>query len=344
MTSPPAQKARSPAPRTTTALIAASFSQLGMTFSNSRIMPCVNAFSALGRLSVMRPRPSLTSNRISGSDIRTPSPSALRALPPYDGGGKESIMPPPLYGGGGAKRPRGSSHQKPARNDHAHDLVGAFEDLMHPEVAQITLDGKVLQVAVAAMQLQRIVDDPEADVGGEALAHGGGLRRLGRLDVEQRGGAPDQQPRGVEVGRHVGQLELRRLEVGQRLAELLALDHVARRRLQAGARAAQRAGADIDASAVEPGHGDLEAVALRPQAVGDRHLAVLEHHRASRLAVPAELLLLLAERQTRRSSLDNKCGDAARPLPAGAQHDDIDVAAPAAGDERLGAVHDIMIA
>src|SRR5205814_10636373 len=99
---------------------------------------------------------------------------------------------------------------------------------------------------------------------------------------------------------------LGRLEVGQRLAELLALDHVARRRLQAGARPAQRAGADIDAAAVEPGHGDLEAMALRPQAVGDRHLAVLEDHGRRRLAVPAELLLLLAERKARRAVLDHQ--------------------------------------
>jgi hypothetical protein len=114
--------------------------------------------------------------------------------------------------------------------------------------------------------------------------------------------APDHQPRRVELGRHVGELELRRLEVGQRLAELLALDDVARRRLQAGARAAQRAGADVDAPAVEPHHRDLEAVTLGPEPVGDRHLAVLEDHRRGRLAVPAELLLLLAERQARRAA------------------------------------------
>src|SRR4029450_11892399 len=101
--SPPAQKARSPAPRKTTALIAGSFSQPGMVFSSSRIMPCVSAFSAFGRLSVISPSPSWTSKRISASDIQTP------------------IL---------------SSHQKPARDDDAHDLVGAFEDLVHAKVAQ----------------------------------------------------------------------------------------------------------------------------------------------------------------------------------------------------------------
>src|SRR5476649_325242 len=71
-----------------------------------------------------------------------------------------------------------SSHQKSTRNDHTHDLVGALEDLVHPKVAQVTLDGKVLQIAVATVQLQRVVHDVEADVGREAFGHRGGLRRF----------------------------------------------------------------------------------------------------------------------------------------------------------------------
>src|SRR3982074_3443981 len=129
MTSPPAQKARSPAPRTTTALIAGSFSHPGRTFSISRIMPCVSAFSAFGRLSVIRPSPSLISNSISASDIDSPLHPRCQV---------RCISP----------------HQKPPRNDHPHDLVGALEDLVHTQVAEIALDGEVLQVAVAAMQLQ----------------------------------------------------------------------------------------------------------------------------------------------------------------------------------------------
>src|SRR3546814_3857496 len=46
-------------------------------------------------------------------------------------------------------------------------------------------------------------------------------------------GVVDHQARGREVRRHVGEAELQRLERGQRLAELLALLHVARRALQA---------------------------------------------------------------------------------------------------------------
>ena len=194
------------------------------------------------------------------------------------------------------------------------------------------------------MQLQRLVDHPEAGVGREALAHGGGLRRLGRLGVQQRRRAPDQESRGIELGRHVGELELSRLEVGQRLAELLALHDIARRRLQAGTRAAQRAGADVDAPSVETHHRDLEAVPLGAEPVGDRHLAILEDHRGRRLAVPAELVLLLAERQAGRPRLDHQGRDAAGSRSSGAQHHDIDVAPAAARDEGLAAVQHVMVA
>src|SRR5260370_27656849 len=158
MTSPPAQKARSPAPRSITALTAASFSQPGRTFSSSRIMPCVSAFSAFGRLSVITPSPSFTSNRISASDID--SPLGSRCHPERSEGPLLMALKVPRFARDDRVRCI-SPHQKPARNDHPHDLVGAFEDLMNAQVAQIALDGKVLQVAVAAMQLQRFIDDLE---------------------------------------------------------------------------------------------------------------------------------------------------------------------------------------
>src|SRR4051794_40559503 len=46
-----------------------------------------------------------------------------------------------------------------AADDHAHDLVGALEDRMHPQVAPEALDRIVHQIAVAAVELQCAVDD-----------------------------------------------------------------------------------------------------------------------------------------------------------------------------------------
>ena len=65
-----------------------------------------------------------------------------------------------------------------AGDDDAHDLVGAFEDLVHAQIAQIALDREILEIAVAAMQLQRLVDDMKPGIGGEALGHRAFLCRV----------------------------------------------------------------------------------------------------------------------------------------------------------------------
>src|SRR6218665_2640945 len=57
------------------------------------------------------------------------------------------------------------------RNDQAHDFVAAFQYLVHAGVAQQALDRVLADVAVAAVQLQRLVADGKADVGGKALGH-----------------------------------------------------------------------------------------------------------------------------------------------------------------------------
>ena len=114
------------------------------------------------------------------------------------------------------------------------------------------------------------------------------------------------------------------------------------RSLEAGARRAERAGRDVDPPAVEAPHRDLEALALRADAVVDRHAAVLEDHHRGRLRVPAELLLLRAEAQPGRAPLDHDAADAARALAAGAHHAGVDVGRAGARDERLAAVQHVV--
>src|SRR3546814_16386640 len=72
-------------------------------------------------------------------------------------------------------RTAASLRQQLAGDDDAHDLVGAFQDLVHPQVPKVALDGVVLDVAVTAVKLQRLIADLEAGVGGEALGQGDGL-------------------------------------------------------------------------------------------------------------------------------------------------------------------------
>ena len=71
-------------------------------------------------------------------------------------------------------------------------------------------------------------------------------------------------------------------------------------------RTAQRAGADIEASTVEPGHGKAETFAFRADAVGDRHAAIFENQLRGGRSVPAELLFRLAEAEARRVLFDHE--------------------------------------
>src|SRR5215470_17216122 len=65
--SPPAQKARSPAPRRTTAWTSGSRAHSASRGANARYIPSVIAFSAFGRLIVAIPTPPCVSKRMSFS-------------------------------------------------------------------------------------------------------------------------------------------------------------------------------------------------------------------------------------------------------------------------------------
>ena len=74
--------------------------------------------------------------------------------------------------------------EKGALNDVHHNFVGAFEDLVDAQIPQESLNRVVLQVAIATMHLQAVIDDVEALVGGEFLGHGAvhGVVRVLRHD------------------------------------------------------------------------------------------------------------------------------------------------------------------
>ena len=120
-----------------------------------------------------------------------------------------------------------SALEQLAGHDDALDLVGALVDLGDLGVAHHPLEREVAGVAGAAEQLDRVGGDLHGDVGGEAL---GGRAEEGQVGVAALGlggGDVDHLARGLELHRHVGEHELDALEVGDVLAELLALLDVA---------------------------------------------------------------------------------------------------------------------
>src|SRR5690606_36464527 len=100
------------------------------------------------------------------------------------------------------------------------------------------------------------------EVGGVTLGHGRihGCLRIGA--IEGVSGTVNHESGGLEVRRHVGNLELKGLEIGDVPAKGLALVHVIASLVERRPSCPQRAGADVDAAAVEAAHGVLEAVAF----------------------------------------------------------------------------------
>jgi hypothetical protein len=151
------------------------------------------------------------------------------------------------------------------------------------------------------MELQCLVADGEGDIGGEALGHRAVRRRLGIGGIEARRGAPHHEPGRVELGGHVGNPNCSAWNSASFLPNC-ALAEISTRRLERSARAAERAGGDIEPAAIEPHHRDLESVALVTQAVRHRYAAILEHDHRCGLAIPTELLFLFAEGEVGRDT------------------------------------------
>src|SRR6185437_6171624 len=115
------------------------------------------------------------------------------------------------------------------------------------------------------------------------------------------------------------------LEFRDRTAELLAISCIGERFVQRRACRADRAGADIDAPAIQSHHRDAEAFSFTTDAIGDRHAAVVEDHLRRGLAVPSHLSLLLAEGKTGSALLDDQAGNAPGTVLSGTHHADIDI-------------------
>src|SRR5438093_5734310 len=66
----------------------------------------------------------------------------------------------------------GSLSKKPLGDDLFHHLGGARGDGPEPHVAEEALHGELPHVAVAAVELDRLVRDPVGHLGAEELGHG----------------------------------------------------------------------------------------------------------------------------------------------------------------------------
>src|SRR5581483_6470365 len=166
---------------------------------------------------------------------------------------------------------------------HALDLGRSLADQEQRRVAVEALDLVLLRVAVAAVDAEGLLDDLLARLRGEELRHPrlevGALARVLHARRLER-----EHPRRLDLRRHVGELELDRLVLGDRLAERLALLAVAERQLERALGDADAAGGDVDAPDLERVHHLAEALAEPPllapeDALGRADVAVVDELR-----------------------------------------------------------------
>src|SRR5258706_2210159 len=109
-----------------------------------------------------------------------------------------------------------------ARDEQALDFAGAFVDLRDARVAVVPLDGIVVQVAVAAVDLDRLGAHPFGELGGVEL----GLRGFGQAGNAGASHARrlvDQEPRRIDARVHVGEIVADGRVLDQFPAELRAV-------------------------------------------------------------------------------------------------------------------------
>src|SRR5687767_3657134 len=118
--------------------------------------------------------------------------------------------------------------QEVARNDETLDLTRSLSDLADLRVAEHALDGILLGIPVAAVDLDRLDRGPHGQLRTEQLRHRGRLaERLTTLC--EPGRMVDEMLPCLDFRGHVTQLELQSLKLGDRLAELLPLRRILQR-------------------------------------------------------------------------------------------------------------------
>src|SRR5882757_6063749 len=143
---------------------------------------------------------------------------------------------------------------------HALDLGGPLADQEERGIAVEALDLVLLRVAVATVDAEGVLDVFLPRLRGQELRHAG--LEVGALAgvLHPRRFAGDQAGR-LQARRHVGELELDRLMLGDLLAEGFALLAVFERQLERSLGDADAAGGDVDAADLERVHHLREALA-----------------------------------------------------------------------------------
>src|ERR1700730_17564194 len=205
ITTSPSATASAPLPKTCTPLSAAADEAAGTGSKPRTVCPAATRFAAIGPPMLPMPRNAIVV--ICGS-----SPSLLASAASLSLLASAACR---LHPGGLG-----------AADHHPHARVGSLENSVHAEVADDLLQSVLSQIAVSAVQLQRLVGDVIARVGDRAFGHRAQFN-LVRVVVIEGGCSPPQQHSGrYQRCGHVGESEPDCGLVDQAAAERLPVAHV----------------------------------------------------------------------------------------------------------------------
>ena len=231
-----------------------------------------------------------------------------------------------------------------AGDDLFHDLVAATVDAADAGIGPGAAHLVFGHVAVAAVQLQELVEQAVLQRRGIELDHGGTLGGQLALHVQLHAFVhKGAQHGGLRLG--LGQLEARVLELEHRLAEGLALAGVVDGFLQEGLDAPGRAHRHDQALLGQLLHQVPEAHVLLAQQVAHGHLDVVKEKFGGVLSHQADLFELAAFAEPRCALFHHDQRHAlGAQIGRGLADHDHDLGIDAVGDEGLGAVDDVVVA
>src|SRR5262245_25842263 len=157
--------------------------------------------------------------------------------------------------------------QHRSRDDRALYLGGPLVDAQRADLAIESLDDMPMGDAKGSVYLNGFVDDTLGCLRRVELCHRRGPPRVvrARASVNERGRLLYQEPRRIEPGGHISQLESNRLEVREWPAELMSLLRTAQRFVQSPAGKAGRGGSDRRTESVEHRKSEVMPLSLAPQ-------------------------------------------------------------------------------
>mmetsp|Transcript_36712 Transcript_36712/g.74093 ORF Transcript_36712/g.74093 Transcript_36712/m.74093 type:complete len:231 (-) Transcript_36712:486-1178(-) len=165
------------------------------------------------------------------------------------------------------------------RNDQTLHLACTLVDLGNACVTVVALHREVRHVPVTAVDLDCLVCAVCGGLRRKELRHSCLLAVL-LPAVLELSSTPREEAGGLDLGCHVSELELDRLQARDRRAERLPLVRVRCGGVEGGLRDAERLRCDPDAAPVQRLHRDLESLPLLAEegVLGD--LAAFEHQAA----------------------------------------------------------------